>query len=366
MSHELRTPMNAILGFAQLLGLSRKDPLTPGQQERVQQIVKGGQHLLGLINEILDLSQIEAGRLQVSPEPVRLMETVQEVLDLTAPLAAEHDITIRTTWPSKANPYVRADRQRLKQILLNLLANAVKFNREGGSVVVTCWETDRAGWRIAVTDTGPGIPAHLLERLFTPFERLTAGQTPVQGTGLGLAIAKRLAELMQGRIGVDSIVGQGSTFWIELPAAESQLAQLDGARGTRPMPSLTDKSHIILYIEDNQANFELIQQVVSEYAQIQLLWATEVEAGLVQSRLNHPDLVLLDLHLHGRDGADVLRQLKLDPATSAIPVVVISADATPGQIQRLLGLGAVSYLTKPLQVKQFVELVDNLLGQKAL
>jgi PAS domain S-box-containing protein len=366
ISHELRTPMNAILGFAQLLGLSRKDPLTPGQHERVQQIVKGGQHLLGLINEILDLSQIEAGRLQVSPEPVRLMETVQEVLDLTAPLAAEHGILIRTSWPAKANPYVRADRQRLKQILLNLLANAVKFNREGGSVVVTCRQTDKAGWRNSVTDTGPGIPADLVDRLFTPFERLTAGQTPVQGTGLGLAIAKRLAELMQGRIGVDSIVGQGSTFWIELPAAESQLAQLDAARGTRPMLSLSDKTHVILYIEDNQANFELIRQVLADYAEIQLLWATEVEAGLAQARLSHPDLVLLDLHLHGRDGADVLRQLKLDPATSAIPVVVISADATPGQIQRLLGLGAVSYLTKPLQLKQFVELVDSLLAEKAL
>ena len=368
MSHELRTPMNAILGFAQLLTMSYKDPLTPTQKERVKQIVKGGQHLLDLINEILDISRIEAGRLQISPEPVSIRESIQEVLDLSAPLAANRNITLQISLEAQANPYVMADRQRLKQVLLNLLNNAVKYNRPGGFVAVACEATqsDREAWRISITDTGPGISPENLRLLFIPFERLSADQTNIEGTGLGLALAKRLVELMKGRIGVKSILGQGSTFWIELPSTESQLDRLQRTGGTAQLPGMsgTGTPRTILYIEDNIANFELIQQVLTDYGQTELLWSTGSEAGIKLAHEHQPNLILLDLHLGGEDGGEVLRQLKEDNQTASIPVVMVSADATPGQIERLLALGAHSYLTKPLDIKLFIKLIEELLREK--
>ena len=363
MSHELRTPMNAILGFAQLLDMSRKEPLTPAQKERVKQITKGGHHLLDLINEILDISRIEAGRLQISPEPVPVRESIQEVLDLTAPLAANRHIKLQSSLEIGANPYVMADRQRLKQVLLNLLSNAVKYNYDGGFVLVSCDKTSTGGWRISVTDTGSGIPPENMGRLFTPFERLVGDQSKVEGTGLGLALAKRLVELMRGRMGVESLVGQGSTFWFELPAAESQLERLQRTGGTGELPAISTTARTILYVEDNIANFELIQQVLADYEQIELLWATELKAGIELARQHHPDLILLDLHLGGKDGAEVLLQLKQDEDTAEIPVIMVSADATPGQIERMISLGAHSYLTKPLDMKNFIQVIEELLSE---
>jgi signal transduction histidine kinase/ActR/RegA family two-component response regulator len=369
MSHELRTPMNAILGFAQLLTMSQKDPLTAIQKERVKQIVKGGEHLLDLINEILDISRIEAGRVQISPEPVSIRESIQEALDLTAPLANNRNIQfqLQLNLATDANPYVMADRQRLKQILLNLLSNAVKYNRPGGFVAILCEArpSDRGTWRISVTDTGPGIASENLPQLFIPFERLSADQSNVEGTGLGLALAKRLVELMKGQIGVESMLGQGSTFWIELPAAESQLDRLQRTRGTGRLPAMSDTTRKILYVEDNIANFELIQQILADYGQIELLWATDLETGLTLAHQHHPNLILLDLHLDGRDGGEVLRQLKANSQTAGIPVVMISADATAAQTERLLSMGALAYLTKPLDVKRFIQLIEETLRERA-
>jgi PAS domain S-box-containing protein len=364
MSHELRTPMNAILGFAQLLNMSRKEPLTSIQKERVRQITKGGQHLLDLINEILDISRIEAGRLQISPEPVALQESIQEVLDLTAPLAANRNILIQTSLEAEGKPFVMADRQRLKQVLLNLLSNAVKYNYEGGYVMVSCEQTSMGYWRISVADTGSGIASENLGRLFRPFERLVTVESSVEGTGLGLALAKRLTELMQGRIGVESMVGRGSTFWIELPSAESQLERLQRTGGTGQLPVISTTARTVLYVEDNIANFELIQQVLADYSQIELLWAADPQTGIEAARLHHPSLILLDLHLGSKDGADVLKQLKQDVETASIPVLMVSADATPGQIERMISLGAHSYLTKPLDIKQFSQLIEELLGEE--
>lgn len=366
MSHELRTPMNAILGFAQLLEMSRKEPLTSVQKERVKQIVKGGQHLLDLINEILDISRIEAGRLQISPEPVPIRESIQEALDLTAPLAANRHILLQPCLTGEDNPYVMADRQRLKQVLLNLLGNAVKYNYEGGSVIITCEQTPFNSWRISITDSGPGISQENLGRLFLPFERLVTNQSNVEGTGLGLTLAKRLVELMHGQIGVKSVIGQGSTFWIELPSAESQLARLKRTGGTGELPVMSITARTILYVEDNVANFELIQQVLADYSQIELLWATDPKSGIETARQRRPSLILLDLHLGGKDGAEVLSQLKKDKQTAEIPVVMVSADATPGQVERLTSLGAYKYLTKPLNVKHFIQLVEELLGEKEI
>jgi len=362
MSHELRTPMNAILGFAQLLTMSRKEPLTIIQKERVRQIVKGGQHLLDLINEVLDISRIEAGRLQISPEPVPIRESIQEVLDLTAPLAADRHIQIHVNLGTEANPYVMADRQRLKQILVNLLSNAVKYNYEGGNVMISCEKTSADRWRISVTDTGLGIAPENMGRLFTPFERLVGDSSNVEGTGLGLALAKRLVQLMHGDIGVESTVGRGSRFWVELPLAESQLAQLQRTGDTAELPVLSALSGTVMYVEDNIANFELIQQILADYDQIELLWARDPEQSMKLVYQHRPNLILLDLHLGGRDGADVLSLLKQDAHTASIPVVIISADATNNQIQRLLSMGATEYLTKPLDVKRFVQLIEELLN----
>jgi PAS domain S-box-containing protein len=365
MSHELRTPMNAILGFAQLLDMSRKDPLTSTQQERVKQIVKGGQHLLDLINEILDISRIEANRLQISPEPVSIRESIQEALDLTVPLSVKRQIQIVTKLTGmNADPFVMADRQRFKQVLLNLLGNAVKYNRHGGSVIVTCKQTPSNHWRISIADTGPGISQEDLGRLFQPFERLVAAQSNVEGTGLGLTLAKRLIELMHGQIGVESIVGKGSTFWMELPSAESLVDRLQREGKTTELTALSGAVRRILYVEDNVANFELIQHVLADYSQVELSWATEPEAAIESAQGSHPNLILLDLHLGKRDGAEVLGQLKQDKETAGIPVIVISADATSGQAERLISQGAHAYLTKPLDVKRFIRLIDELLAEK--
>jgi PAS domain S-box-containing protein len=367
MSHELRTPMNAILGFAQLLEMSHKEPLSVSQQERVKQIVKGGQHLLDLINEILDISRIEANRMQISPEPVSLRDIIHEVLDLTAPLAVKRQIQVVTRLSNlDDNPFVMADRQRFKQVLLNLLGNAVKYNYDGGSVMITSEPITADQWRISVNDTGPGIAKENLERLFTPFERLNADQPNVEGTGLGLVLAKRLVELMHGQIGVESTLGRGSTFWIELPATESPVARLERTGGTGGLPVLPTHARKVLYIEDNVANFELIQQVMADYSQIKLLWAADARSGLETARTDKLSLILLDLHLGGADGADVLRQLKQDQKTAEIPVIVVSADATSHQVERLTALGAEAYLTKPLNVKQFVRLIGERLGAKAI
>jgi signal transduction histidine kinase/ActR/RegA family two-component response regulator len=367
MSHELRTPMNAILGFAQLLDMSRKEPLTTNQKDRIRQIVKGGQHLLDLINEILDISRIEANRLQISPEPVSIRESVQEVLDLTIPLAIKRNIQIVTKLGRMdVNPFVMADRQRLKQVLLNILGNAVKYNYDAGSVIITCEQTQADRWRIAITDTGPGISQENLTRLFTAFERLNTNQPFVEGTGLGLVLAKRLIELMHGQIGVESMVGRGSTFWIELPAAESQVAQLQRTGGTKELPVLAITARKILYVEDNVANYELIQQVLTDSSQIELLWATDQKAGLELAHQHQPNLIMLDLHLGNGTGTEVLRHLKQDKRTAEIPVIIVSADATSGQAERLKSLGAHAYLTKPLDVRQFIQVVEELLGEKEL
>jgi len=292
------------------------------------------------------------------------MDALREVLDLTAPLAADRQVEVHASLVSDANPYVLADRQRLKQILLNLLSNAIKYNHAGGRVSVTCRQAQPVGWRLSVIDTGAGIGPEGLERLFMPFERLAADQSPVEGTGLGLALAKRLTELMAGSIGVESTVGLGSTFWIELPAAESQLEHMRHAAGTGPLPNLPAGARSILYIEDNPSNFELVLQMLGEYAQIELLWATEAQPGLELARQRRPNLILLDLHLGATDGAEVLRRLKQDALTAAIPVIVVSADATIGQAERLRTLGAADYLTKPINVKHFVELIEATLGER--
>ena len=346
MSHELRTPMNSILGFAQLLEISRKEPLTQTQQARTQQILKAGEHLLGLINEVLEISRIEAGRLGISPEAVNVTSLGDEVIGLTAPLAAERDIHIHSDFGSDGPVYITADSQRLKQVLINLLTNAIKYNVEGSDVWLACQPRPDGWTRISVHDNGPGIPPEDQARIFQPFERLGAEQSEVQGTGLGLTLAKQLVELMGGQIGLQSKEGEGVTFWLDLPSSvppEDEAKENTAAE----LLSLPIHAHTILYIEDNRANYELVQQVLADQTQFTLIWAKQGSIGLELAHQHRPHLILLDLHLSGIQGSTVLARLRQEEATRSIPVIVISADATQRQIEKLKAAGADAYLTKP-------------------
>jgi PAS domain S-box-containing protein len=361
MSHELRTPLNAILGFGQLL---RLDDLTQGQRESVDQILRGGRHLLGLINEVLEISRIETGSLAISSEAVNLAELLTETLELIRPLAAERDIRIQPPSVGDCPWVVQADHQRLRQVLLNLASNAVKYNHHGGSIGFACQAAADGRVRILVQDTGPGIPADKLPRLFTPFDRLGAEQTDIQGTGMGLALSKRLTEAMGGTLTAHSVHGQGSTFTVELAQAEDPLARYQRQAPTQSTPRRhpgDGPERTVLYVEDNPSNLRLVQRVLGERGGVRLVTATRGDAvqGLV--RQHRPDLVLLDLHLPDLGGQEVLRRLRADPHTAHVPVVVVSADATASQIQRLLTAGAADYLTKPLDVDRFLEVVDQLL-----
>jgi signal transduction histidine kinase/CheY-like chemotaxis protein len=362
MSHELRTPLNAVLGFGQLLEL---DELTELQQESVTQIVKGGRHLLGLINDVLDITRIETGNLAMSLEPVSAGDVVDEVLDLMRPLADARHIVLAAAQPDGLSGlHVLADHQRLKQILLNLVSNAIKYNQPGGSVIVSTQPTEPAQIRITVADTGAGIDPADLERLFVPFERLGAERSEIEGTGVGLALSRRLAEAMGGTVDVESTPGIGSRFWTQLAAAADPLHHITPTQSTGAAPKAGSGSdgttrHKIVYIEDNPPNIRLVERILAERHDLEVVSAMQGRLGVELARQHRPALILLDLHLPDIGGDEVLRQLHADPATAAIPVVVLSADASAGQFERLLAQGATDYLTKPLDVLQLLEVVEQ-------
>jgi signal transduction histidine kinase/AmiR/NasT family two-component response regulator len=359
MSHELRTPLNSILGFAQVLEMTQ---LTGDQGDSVEHVLKGGRHLLGLINEVLDIARIEAGRLSLSPEPVRVSDALQQALDLVRPLALKQNIGISLDGALCQERHVLADRQRLAQVLLNLLSNAVKYNRAGGTVKLVCEETLSGQVRVEITDTGPGISQEGLSKLFSPFERLNAERSGVEGTGLGLALSKRLMEAMGGAIGVESKPGRGSTFWIELCPLEHPLQQIDRQieSGLHALQErVTGVTGTVLYIEDNLSNLKLMERIVENPPGIRLIAAMQGQLGLDLAREHQPDLIFLDLHLPDLQGDEVLRRLQAHPKTSVIPVTMISADATQGQVERLLAAGAKDYLTKPIDVKRVLQVLDQ-------
>jgi PAS domain S-box-containing protein len=359
MSHELRTPMNSVLGFAQLL--EREDGLTADQRDSVHYIASGGRHLLRLIDEVLDISRIEAGRLPLSPEPVAVCDVIGDAVALVRPLAAERRIVV-TVENEDCSRHVRADRQRLKQVLLNLLANAVKYNREAGAVRVSCQVTQPGRLQIAVRDTGPGIAPENLDRLFVPFDRLGADQSATEGTGIGLVLSKGLVEAMAGTIGVQSKPGVGTTFWIEFDRIEDPLERVTSSRPEPEGRARATSVGSVLYIEDNLANVKLIERILADRPGVQLLTAMQGRLGIELACRHRPDLVLLDLHLPDLPGQEVLHSLRTTPETEHIPVAIISADATNGQVGRLLSAGATAYLAKPLDVAELLAVVDNAVG----
>ncbi|MBI5777038.1 MAG: PAS domain S-box protein, partial [Nitrospirae bacterium] len=362
MSHELRTPLNAVLGFAQLLAM---DALSSEQQEHVQHILKGGRHLLTLINEVLDIARIEAGRMTFSLEPVSVSSVLGEAVDLIRPQAAARNIQLVMRSPWKETIYVRADRQRVKQVLLNLLSNGVKYNREGGTLTVSCEAAPDSRYRLTVTDTGGGIPPALMSRLFTPFDRLGADAT-TEGTGLGLVLSRILTMGMGGALSVDSVEGQGTSVSVELllsepPTARATATVPDTAQGAAPVAG---GAFTVLYIEDNLPNYQLVERLVEKRPDVKLIGAMQGKLGVELAVAHRPDVILLDLNLPDIQGDEVVLRLREHPETAAIPVVMLSADAMQKQIDKLLAAGAQKYLTKPIEVTQFYSLLDELMTKK--
>lgn len=357
MSHELRTPLSALLGFGELL---KTTDLDTEQAEFVDHIVKAGGRLRQLINEVLDISRIEAGQFRLSLEPVSLEEVVLEDAALVRPLAHERGITVWLDgFEDVKGVHVQADRQRLGQVLLNLLSNAVKYNVHGGSVTITVSVPDARSVRVAVADTGPGIPPDRLETVFDPFERLDADDTKIEGTGLGLSVARGLVQAMGGRLFVESSPGRGSVFHVELRASEQDPVSdvEDGPLDDRI--EARETAGRVLYIEDNAANIRLVHGVLRRRPHIKLLSATTAAAGLEEARTQQPDLILLDLHLPDGTGEDVLVMLRRDPTTHDIPTVILSADAFQQHVERLNAAGADGYLTKPIDFAQFLATIDR-------
>jgi len=362
MSHELRTPMNAIIGFTQLLDDDRDNPLSDDQRDSLNEISKAGNHLLELINEVLDLARIESGRLSLSVEPLEPRYLCLECVSLLSPLAKQHNIKLFVA-PGDSSR-IMADRIRLRQVLLNLISNGIKFNCEGGEVEVGCQLLPENLLRIWVRDTGIGIDPELLPNLFQPFERADAVDSLIEGTGIGLALAKRLTEAMGGSIGVETNIGNGTFFWIELPQAGS-MEEVEASL-TAPSPPLT-VPHIperqVLYIEDNPANMRLVKKIISGLKGVTLLTAESAEAGLTLAGSTRPHLVLMDINLPGMDGFEALARLRANPETYAIPVVAVTASAMLDQVERIRDAGFDDCLTKPVNLQRFVAVVNGLLDK---
>jgi PAS domain S-box-containing protein len=359
MSHELRTPLNAVLGFAQLIESGSPVP-TSSQKRNLDQILKAGWYLLELINEILDLSLIESGKVTLSREPVSLAEVMLECRAMIEPQAQKREIVM--TFPQFEIPqFVQADRTRVKQVLINLLFNAIKYNKPGGAVTAECTLITPESIRISIRDTGAGLAPNQIEQLFQPFNRLGRETSSEEGTGIGLVVTKRLVELMGGTIGVDSVVGTGSVFWIELQlTAPHQLSTQQVVQSTQSGSQLPVGTPLrtLLYVEDNPANLELVEQLIARRPDLRLLSAADGNLGIEFARAYQPAVILMDINLPGISGIEAMKILHADLSTAHIPIVALSANAVPRDIEKALEAGFFNYLTKPIKVDQFMDALD--------
>ncbi|MES2295521.1 MAG: PAS domain S-box protein [Pseudomonadota bacterium] len=363
MSHELRTPLNAVLGFAQVMASEDPPPSAP-QQEAIDQILKAGWYLLRLINEILDLALIESGKVSMSREAMSLTAVLQDCEAMMAPQAAARNVQMRFMGFDEPF-YVHGDRTRVKQVMINLLSNAIKYNRNGGAIMVRC-RGDAEHVRVTVQDTGIGLAPEQLSQLFQPFNRLGQDTGTEEGTGIGLVVTKQLVELMGGAIGVDSQVGVGSEFWVQLRASSAPELAADGhapfsiPAGAPAIPGAPadPNQRTLLYVEDNPANLALVERLVARRTDLRLLSAIDGHIGLQLAHAYLPDVILMDINLPGISGYGVLRLLRDDPATAAIPVIALSANAIPRDIEKGIEAGFLRYLTKPIKVEEFMDALD--------
>jgi PAS domain S-box-containing protein len=362
MSHELRTPLNSILGFAQLLERDRRNPLDPRQLERLQYVLRGGEHLLKLIDDVLDLAKIEAGSITISTESVALQDLLPEVVHTMEPMAARAQIQIATEL-APSTPPVSADRTRLAQVLMNFGSNAIKYGREGGHLTFRVQSTERAV-RITVADDGIGIPEAKRAKLFEPFQRAGQEAGPIEGTGIGLTISKRLAEMMHGTVGFTSTEGKGSEFWVEVPvhqAAARRARASDVERKSVPA-AVGDTRHTIVYVEDNPSNIAFMRDVIEDLPGVELVTAPTAEIGIELIRARQPRLVIMDINLPGMSGFDAVNRLREWPETKDIPVIGLSAAALAKDTLRAKDAGFYRYLTKPVKVAELMATLDELLG----
>ena len=369
MSHELRTPMNAILGFAQMLDFNPKEPLTVAQKDSVAHILTGGSHLLGLIDQVLDLAKIESGKMTLSLEPVQLEAVCQECLSLIETQVDDKDLSVACNIePGEGgnNLAVRADYTRFKQVLLNMLSNAVKYNRHGGSITLTAQRVADHKIRISITDTGEGIAASLQGQLFEPFNRLGKESGRIEGTGIGLTITKQLVEAMNGQIGFESVAGAGASFWIELQATKGAVAEQVAAPEAPNDKERQERSDIectILYIEDNPANLQLMEAIIDGIDHLTLISAPDAELGISMADEHSPNIILMDINLPGMDGIAATKILGTMESTKDIPVIAVSAAAMKKDVDRAMAEGFKAYLTKPFDIKKVVDTINDYLGK---
>lgn len=363
MSHELRTPLNAILGFSQLLEI---DELNYEQLDQVKEINKAGRHLLKLINEVLDISKIDAGKLELKMESVSLRNILHESISIVKPLLKKRKLDFIDKTEGMSDCYIYADETRIKQVMLNILSNAIKYNENNGVISLSCKRHNSSRMRIVISDTGAGLTPEQQKNIFQSFERIGAEYTEIEGTGIGLVISKRLTELMDGEIGFESTPGEGTTFWVEFNIVDKTLdiAVANKAEVTKVADGFEEitKEFSVLYVEDNPANLRLVEEIIKKIPQAKMYSAVEPELGLSMANTHKPDLILLDINLPGMNGYEVLKNLRQNPVLCNTPVIAISANAMPGDIKKGMDAGFDDYLTKPINVGKFKTAVNKALN----
>ena len=360
MSHELRTPLNAIIGFTELLLTDQSDPLTEIQQDSAQEIKKAGNHLLELINEVLDIARIESGKIELNLEPVELWPLLEDAINVTTPMAQQHDIKVDVTNKIQSETIIiQADQLRLKQVLINLLSNAIKYNQPEGRVLVRTELLDNDVIRIFVEDTGIGIMQSDLDKIFESFVRVGKKVADVEGTGVGLSLTKRIIESMEGSIGVDSKTGRGSSFWIDIPLSLESRISIETPRTSTGIFGVIDNfNKKILYIEDDQASSNLVTGVIEQKVFLDLITAATGQDGIDSALQQSPDLIIVDIGLPDMSGMDVLKTLRSNSATAHLPIIALSARASEKDIQEGLSAGFDSYLTKPVLPKHLLKAIS--------
>ena len=367
MSHELRTPLNAILGFAQLLQYNSREPLSKSQESSVDNILKGGKYLLELIEQVLELSKIEAGKLSLNFDHIPAQVIIDESLKLIQMRADKEGIEVIDRTVGDVLPLVWVDGTRMVQVLLNLLSNAVKYNRANGTVTLSCLELAEQMLRISVTDTGPGIPVEKQDDLFKPFERLGREAGQIEGTGIGLTITRQIIELLGGRVGFESVYGKGSTFWVDVPISGNQEDVKKKPKAAGMADPITDRKvddgpvRTVLYVEDNPQNMWLMENMIGRIANTKLLTAYNAELGLDLAISKTPDLILMDINLPGMNGLEALKQLQKITETKDIPVIAITAAAMHEEVEAGLKAGFKDYITKPINVPEFIRTIEKIL-----